>query len=79
MSRFGWPHNVENVLRKLEEFSDFITLDDGYLYYEPKPDCGALSAWALRVIADELDRRNASWDAQVREALGKPAVTGDQK
>lgn len=68
--KFGWPHNVEQVLKHIEQSSEFITLDDGYLYYEPRPNCGVLSSWALRVIADELDRRNAPWDAQVREQVG---------
>ena len=48
---------------------DFEKLDDGYVYYfKSKP--GAIGSFELRAIADELDRRNAEWDAQVKRDLG---------
>lgn len=49
---------------------EFVTLADGYLHLWPQgsPN-GAWSAWHLRVLADELDRRNRTWDARVRKAL----------
>lgn len=49
--------------------NEFAPLDDGYQYY-----CidhrGAYSAADLRTIADELDRLNAAWDAQVQRDNG---------
>lgn len=51
------------------EFSarDVITLEDGYQYFDTPR--GGLSAYDLRIIAGELDRRNAAWDAKVQESL----------
>jgi hypothetical protein len=51
--------------------SDFITGDDGWVVYWPKDSNGALSAWQMRVIAEELDRRNAQWDTEVAEHFRK--------
>lgn len=50
---------------------DFIAFEDGYLRYWPDKINGALSAADLRIIADELDRRNAPWDAQVNSYFQK--------
>lgn len=50
---------------------DFIAFEDGYLRYWPEKIHGAFIAADLRIIADELDRRNAPWDAQVRAVLGR--------
>jgi len=48
---------------------DFEECEDGYVTYWPyKP--GSLTAANLRTIADELDRRNAEWDAIVRKEIG---------
>lgn len=58
----------EIVLESME--SDVITLEDGYQYFDTTK--GALSAVDLRDIADELDRRNAEWDAKVQAELGSP-------
>lgn len=48
---------------------DFVTFEDGYVYFWPTGN-GGFEAHQLREIADELDRRNADWDAKVRELLG---------
>lgn len=45
---------------------EFVTADDGYVVYWPNGCPGAFNAWTLRAFADELDRRNAAWDAQVQ-------------
>lgn len=51
---------------------EFVTLSDGYVHFWPDGSPhGALSSWHLRTLADELDRRNRSWDARVRNALGQ--------
>ena len=52
----------DNFLAKCEP--DIIVLEDGFRYFAPGGG-GALSADNLRVIADELDSRNAEWSAQV--------------
>lgn len=43
----------------------FVTVDDGFVAFWPEPNRGFLSAHDLRAIADELDRRNAPWAAEV--------------
>lgn len=43
---------------------DFVHDVDGFLYWSPT-GAGHWPAHALRVIADELDRRNAPWQAQI--------------
>lgn len=50
-----------------EKMNEFVTLDDGFVYYWPATGCGALSAYQLREIADELDRRNAPWQADINK------------
>lgn len=53
---------------KLED--EIISLEDGYKYYYPTKR-GALSASALRDIADTLDALNKDWDKQVHDELMK--------
>jgi hypothetical protein len=56
---------------------DYVMGEDGYYVFWPlKPGGGAFSAWHLREIADELDRRNAAWDEQVRRDLSVPDTDG---
>lgn len=43
-------------------------LDDGFQYFWIK-NRGALSAFDLRVIADELDRRNKEWKETIEREL----------
>jgi len=43
---------------------DFVTDVDGFDYFWPSNE-GALSSHHLRWLADELDRRNAGWNAQI--------------
>lgn len=58
------------LVAMVEQWNEFITLVDGYVYYWPNPErAGALSACNLRMIAEELDRRNDKWDHEVRQAL----------
>lgn len=50
---------------------ELVTLEDGFLYYWPDPaNHGALPAHALREPADELDRRNAAWAAELEKVCG---------
>lgn len=56
-----------------ESEGEFVTGDDGYVVYWPKHCGGAFSAWTLRAFADELDRRNAAWDAHMQEYFSSVA------
>lgn len=51
-----------NIVEKC--ISDMVVFDDGFWHYwiENK---GALSSFALRTIADELDRINKPWQDQI--------------
>lgn len=53
---------------------DFLLGDDGYYVFWPKAGGGAYIALDLRVIADELDSRNAVWNKIVGE-LHKEGIT----
>lgn len=54
---------ADRIIKVVEK--RFHTLDDGIYYYE------GTSAWALRVIADHLDKINAEWHRQVERGLRK--------
>jgi hypothetical protein len=56
----------KRIIAMMDERNEFGPLEDGYIYYWPSPNMGALGPHTLRVIADELDRRNAEWDAEVQ-------------
>lgn len=46
---------------------EFVTLEDGSVYFWPTGSPhGAMSAWDLRLIADEIERRNRALDARLR-------------
>lgn len=67
-----WARTPDNafkrkrILRGLEQHSHIVTDNDGYkLFWPSQLGCG-LDAFALRVIADELDRLNRDWDEQVK-------------
>lgn len=59
--------DTARIIAMTDERKEFIHLEDGYLYFAPDGSHGALSPWALRALADELDRRNAPWDAQIEQ------------
>lgn len=47
--------------------ADDLVMDvDGFVYYWPNGQ-GQLSAWMLRALADELDRRNAAWESEIEQ------------
>jgi hypothetical protein len=60
----------KRIIAITDRREEFVTLADGYIHLWPQgsPN-GAWSSWHLRVLADELDRRNRAWDARVRKAL----------
>ena len=57
---------MSNVVDHAESRNEFVTLDDGYVYYWPTSG-GAISAQQLRELATELDRRNKDWDDHINE------------
>lgn len=64
---------TETLLRMANERGDFIRMEDGYTAYAPTDASrGALSSWMLRALADEMDRRDATWHAIVS---GDPTIS----
>ncbi len=61
----------KRIIEKLNKDGCFEPLDCGYVHLWPQTTQGAFSADALRVIADEIDRRNEEWDKQVQEMRTK--------
>lgn len=57
--------DVDHIIAASDEHGDFVTGDDGFVVFWPEGQRGAFEAWHLRIIADELDRRNAPWAAQI--------------
>lgn len=64
---------MSKLIEKAHAAGDFIKDIDGYTIYWPRGLGGAFNAANLRELADELDRINAAWDAQVRKDLGEYA------
>lgn len=59
--------SIKHIIKVTEDHGDFVEDVDGYVYFWPERNTGSYAAWHLRVIADELDRRNAPWDAQINK------------
>ena len=56
----------ERIIQLATERGEFVADVDGFVYYWPDGSHhGHLSAHHLRWLADELDRRNAPWQAQI--------------
>lgn len=53
------------IVAASQERGDFITDVDGFVYWRPLQTRGHLSAWHLRVLAEELDRRNKDWQDEI--------------
>lgn len=62
----------QRLIEKVEDAGDFITGDDGFVLFWPTESRGAFYSRHLRIIADELDRRNAAWEAKIAEYFGNP-------
>lgn len=61
------------IVERSEDRGELVKLEDGFTYYDPQAMTGCLDAWSLRVIARELDRRNAEREAII---AADPAVNG---
>lgn len=72
----NWSEEARlRLLEKAKEANDIIALDDGFYYYWVHGK-GALSAWNLRCIADELDRMNEPLQRSIEEYF---ATNGQQR
>lgn len=48
---------------------NFVQEVDGFYYYCPKCPDGLLTSHQMRVIADELDRKNKDWEDYINTYL----------
>lgn len=55
---------MTDLITTIDQNKELVTGDDGFVYYWPNKN-GALSSHDLRIIADELDKRNAGWEAEI--------------
>lgn len=58
---------MKDIIKMADERGEFVYLEDGFLYYAPEATGGCIAAHELRALADELDRRNKTWEDQVNE------------
>ena len=61
----------EKVIASCDENNEIGPMEDGFQYFWGKKQYGAMSAADLRVIADELDRRNKGWEEQINRDLSR--------
>jgi hypothetical protein len=62
----------ERIIRLASEREEFVTDVDGFVYFWPNRDFGGhFSSHVLRILADELDRRNEAWSAEIDEYFSK--------
>lgn len=47
-----------NIILDIQERGDFVTLPNGSVYFWPTKNDGAYSSDDLKIIANEIDRRN---------------------
>lgn len=63
---------IKRLIISLDVNKEFIIAEDGYVYYWPQGAGGCLNERILRIIADELEWRNAEWDAVVKRVNSRP-------
>lgn len=57
---------MSRIVEMADTAGEFITGDDGFVVYWPTNKRGGYyAAHDLRALADELDRRNAAWEAEL--------------
>ena len=56
-----------NIIEKIDAAGDFVTGDDGFVCFWPAKVLGAFTSHNLRVIADELDKRNKAWEEDIEK------------
>lgn len=55
------------IILMADEREEFVTDVSGFIYYRPMKSSGMFSPHDLRVIADELDKRNEPLQKQLEE------------
>jgi hypothetical protein len=63
-------NGVHLVYFNTKVIGKFIMQDDGYYGYYTTETSGYWSSYALRGIADALDKINEEWDEQIKKHLG---------
>jgi hypothetical protein len=63
------PAHANNLIQCADKRNEFDYLDDGFQYWFPTNNQGGLSSKQLRILADELDRRNYKWEQKVDKEL----------
>ena len=59
------------------ERNEIVMGDDGYYHYWPSQDTvGAFSEYALRSIADELERLNRDYDEEIKRFFNQEKPNG---
>lgn len=61
--------DAEEIIQLADKRNEFVIDVDGYVYYQPFDPAGYFSAAVLRVLADELDRRNALVETILKAAI----------
>jgi hypothetical protein len=67
---FAFKKQKDSFIEYLHREKKFLREVDGFYYYVEGKH-GILEAWCLRVIADELDKLNESWNKQIDEYFDK--------
>jgi hypothetical protein len=67
----------KEIIARIDRLDQIARSADGYFYYWPPDDNSCINAHMLRVIADELDRRNKEWNAQVDKAMNELTPSTD--
>jgi hypothetical protein len=62
---------IHTVYFNKKIIGSFVIQDDGYYGYYTTETSGYWSSYALRSIADALDKLNKDWDEQVKKDIGK--------
>lgn len=57
------------LIQKIDEEGGFPTIDDGFSVYCPPITGGIYSANTLRIIANELDKRNVAWQERLTQCF----------
>ena len=57
---------MTSIVEVADKDNEFVMLEDGFYYYWPKGQ-GAIPAYQLRLLADELDERNKEWNDRINE------------
>jgi hypothetical protein len=60
----------QRIIATCEQAIEFHASDDGFIVWWPAVNRGYLTSDDLRIIADELDARNAEWQRTIEQELG---------